>query len=302
MSWWNRYNDARMLFVVICDGVYRDAFGAYQDAGRRISRGQYESYRYTKFTVSIHSVSDVGVLPRLPDMGWQTLPPNLAELLANTDTPPLETFSMQSHLERARGYRELPDSGLTAPPLPLPPVATLGPDWDQLFPDDAIIEGMLLREDLRRVLNLRASNPARYRADVLQRTGELTQVVVCQNELPIWDVLAAESEEDALADVEERFGIAGTTWSDVRNSKAFLRKTARRSGAIVARGMQGLIWLQLAGSLPQDTGFRECVESGCTNPVAERRRNHCEEHALEIERKNSARLSREYRERTKWTR
>lgn len=302
MAWWSSYRDVGMVFVVICDDVRQNAAGAYQDAGRRIRCGQYESYRSMKFSVLIHVLSDIGVWPTLPGMDWRTLPPNLAELLVRTESPPMEVFSMKSHLERDRGYRRMPTSGLFVPPQPLPSFVTLGSEWDQLFPGDALNEGLLLREHLRKTFAIRQSNPAGYRDAVLQRTSELTQDVTCPNELPIWDILAAENEEDTLSLVEERFGVKGADWGTVRSSKAFLQATARRTGAVIVWGLQGLIWLQLAGSLPQDTGYRDCAEPGCTSPVPQGRRKRCEEHSRENARRTSARLSQENRARAKPTR
>lgn len=102
--------------------------------------------------------------------------------------------------------------------------------WRSLFPRRAAVEFWLLKNELRRMNQVR---PQQRGSIARTKCRELTETVRCHTELPLWEFRAAEDEEDVLADAEEQFGVTAATWEELRGSPR-LHPTMKPVGLVAA--------------------------------------------------------------------
>lgn len=249
----------------MADEPYGRFQGIYQDAVRRITVGNYESFPVADKRMEIFVCSAERILPRPPWAEWAGhIPSDLPERFAASESFPGQRMPL-GQLAGMSVNITIPAFFEARGRLLVPSRNPLGlePEWQALFPGYALAEAIPFRDSLRDTLALRDVDPETYRFRVDARVRERTERVYCPNQLPYWDLLALEDQEDALTEARGRFHLMHTSWPELRASDAFLKATSEPMEVTVVKGWQGVIWLQLASRLSPN----RCQWPGCLEPV-----------------------------------
>lgn len=274
MAWWSTVHPGEVLVVIAASEPYTRVEGLYRDAVRRLTMGDFRSFSVADCQVGVWMCSIERILPGPPVPTWvlSGVPRRLGETFAKSKSFPLERLRIGEDETGTAINMVVPQFTVTRAGLVVPAVGalTLGEEWSGLFPGAALAEAILLREDLRKAQAIRFSQKAQYQWQVETRSRERTQGIQVPNQLPKWDLLAAEDEEDALARAKETFGLQASSWQSLRTSSEFLKATAIPMRAVVALGWQGVMWLQLAAAVQ-----RHCQYDDCLKPVGRGLKRYC---------------------------
>lgn len=270
MAWWSTVHPTKVLFVVVADEPYTRIEGIYRDAVRLISLGNYETFRFADRTMQVFMCSRERVLPHSPMPAWAAggIPRNLPERLASSVGPSFQRVATVDLGGRAISI-QVPEFFQQKGRLLAPSPLSLEPEWDSLFPGNAHAEGILLKRDLTQLFSQRLGDPESFRHTIETRTRERVVALACPNQLPYWDLLAAEDPEQARAEAKHTLKLIGAAaWPEFRQSPEFLIATRTPMPVAVALGWQGVMWLQLAAALrPDHCKFEDCLEPVATGLV-----------------------------------
>ncbi len=290
MSWWNSVSADRLVVTVSVDEHFTPARSTYTEATRRIERGNIEAFAESGRCVSIYLVSGTHFVRPEPTPLWgNLLPGNLDRDIRNSADGRVHTSTISTG-GALPGFGELRlhspsvlNTRLALPPSAVVQGLNLREPWSSFFPGGAATEYWLLKQQLEQL----AARPATVRRDIATTMArERTASIVLPSELPLWDLRAAEDQEEVLADARDQFGLPATSWPGLRASEAFLARIQRPMSALGALGWSGVVWLQLQAALT-DVGF--CTHPGCDRPLSTGRRLYCDPHA-ESSARDKARL------------
>lgn len=280
MPWWRKISDARMLVVACVDDHRSKAAPAYTEAYRRIERGDLNAFNFAGQRVTVHAVSGERFIHPTASAGGDRLPDDLPTLVRRAPGGQMQTTEVDGgdRIGRIRLHAPLVPQHLAISPRTMQDTWSLHEPWTSLFPGDSASEFWILKQEL---LQLSRLPPDQGRSIAATKCRELTETLRCSTELPLWDLRAAEDQEEVLADVAEQFGLSAASWSELRGSPQFRDRTKRPLSIVATRGWAGVIWLQVHLAL---LDARHCQFAGCDAQLAGSQRKYCPIHKEEAQR------------------
>jgi len=298
MTWWHFYSAARVLFIAQSPDVHHDSVHHYLQAARRIERGEYGEFDHVGQSISVRISDGDGFTPEAPIASWKShIPPRLFATIAASRDLPMAPFRTVPFMG---GNVSIHVPQILATPLTLPPSAildafTVGIDWRLLFPGPLLAEAIPQRHQLRTVIAMAASDLPRAQSTAETMVRERVHAVRCPNEEPLWRLLAAEDENEALAKAQDELGVNARSWDELRHDARFRASIAKPLSALVAAGWLGVLWLQLYVDLRGRAERGPCRYPGCDQPIGLLARLYCEHHAVIAKREASAKRTRRAR-------
>lgn len=280
MPWWRRVSNARLLVVACVDDQRSNARNAYLEAFRRIGRGNLGPFDHAGRHVTTFAISAEHFLdPPVAEWG-DRMPDNLPDLVRRTSDGQMQTieFKGSDRFGHVRLHAPYFPQQLLVSSAALRNGWSLHEPWNSLFPGIGALDFWTLKQEL---LELRRLPSEGRRLNAATKCRELAQTLLCSTQLPLWDLRAAEDQEEVLADAAEQFDIHMRTWPELRQSQEFQERVCKPMSVIVTKGWAGVIWLQMHLALLET---RFCQFAGCDTGLEVSQRMYCAAHREEAER------------------